>query len=430
MIDIKDNILELDYLLETVENIQEEADRIQKLRAELNTILTDEENYKITNAIKNKIQAEIDFALDINNNSGLVVGATGIGKSKVGVERANKVISDRVSTNIIPTILLVVPTEKLRDEGWKNEFNKWGVNNSWSYIERTCYASLNNFKLTDWDLIILDECHNITELNSEFFFSRGNSWDRILAMTATEPKNLIKINILKRLNLNIVYEISLDTAVKLGIVSPYSVVCVGVELDKNDKYILAGSKKKPFMTTEWNQYQYLTKLVLTAPNKFNTLKRMHFIYNLKSKTEAARNILKYLVPEDSRVLVFCASIKQAESLSTNVFHSRTDDTFLNLFNEEKIHRLYCIDALNEGQNLTKPDLEIMLKIIRDDRQLVQRAGRHIRYRPGHKGLIIIIYAMNTVEEEWMKSATRVVDPSNISYIEYNKLRKGEQQINF
>ena len=72
----------------------------------------------------------------------------------------------------------------------------------------------------------------------------------------------------------------------------------------------------------------------------------------------------------------------------------------------------------------------MLKITSSDLRFIQRTGRHIRYRPGHKGKIIIVYAKDTVDEKWVRTATKGVDPSNIIWIDYSKLRKGEQTINF
>src|ERR1019366_6365198 len=101
---------------------------------------------------------------------------------------------------------------------------------------------------------------------------------------------------LKKIGLKIVYEINIDVAVKLGLVAPYEVIAIGVELERKIANVKAGSKAKPFYTTEYDNYMYLTKRFIQAPGKFNILKRMRFIYNLQSKTDAAIKIIDHLVP--------------------------------------------------------------------------------------------------------------------------------------
>ena len=58
---------------------------------------------------------------------------------------------------------------------------------------------------------------------------------------------------------------------------------------------------------------------------FLILQRMRFIYNLPSKLEAAKYILKHIIPIEDRTLIFCGSIAHAEELSKNTYHSKTDD---------------------------------------------------------------------------------------------------------
>lgn len=394
-------------------------------------------------------QGEANAALDKNRGDGLVVMATGSGKSKIGIDRANEV---RKYTTFGAKILLVVPTEVLRDITWKAEFERWSVMNLWQFITPICYKSLHTLTNTTWDLIILDECHHITDTNSQFFWdTSGNVWENIIGLTATEPRHLYKSNILKSIGLHLVYELTLDEAVERGIVAPYEITMVGVNLDDTDKYIRAGSKEKGyFYNTEKRAYEYRERLFLSAPGRLNIVARMKLLYGIKSKTEAAIKILEYLIPEEMRTMIFCATKEQANEVCRFRYYSKPTKpkikskiaAYEQLMNEYQgkvsyelfvqllINRISCCQALNEGINIPDLDCGLILQINSSDLEMVQRLGRHIRYRPGHKGKIIGLYVRNTVDEVWARDAVKKLDKNNIRWIEYDKLRKGEQTINF
>ena len=102
-----------------------------------------------------------------------------------------------------------------------------------------------------------------------------------------------------------------------------------IEIDLGrDKNITAGTKLKPFMTTEEANYQYINNNTNRAifgklpTMMYNILARMRFIYNSPSKTNAAKYLIENL---EGRKLFFCSSIDQAESLSPTNYHSKTDN---------------------------------------------------------------------------------------------------------
>ena len=59
--------------------------------------------------------------LSLHNDNGIIAIATGTGKSKIAVDK----IAEHQAINFDLRALIVVPTEKLRDENWKDEFYKW-----------------------------------------------------------------------------------------------------------------------------------------------------------------------------------------------------------------------------------------------------------------------------------------------------------------
>lgn len=368
------------------------------------------------NEVKAKVQKEALDALHLNNG-GLVAIATGGGKSKIAIDYSLDLKRNKDDLKII----LVVPTRTLRDTDWKDEFYKWNASHLWeNSVRKECYAYISKIKNEHFDLVILDEVQHITELNHEFFIN--NTIDKIVSLSATPPKEKIKRELLFSLGVRVVYEISLDEAVELGLVAPYNLVLIETQLNRTSEYIETGGKKRKWMTTENRQYEYLSNSISRAKYmginanimKFKYLHRMRFIYNLRSKEVIAKHVLETIIPKEERTLIFAGSIAAAEALCDKRYHSKSTDEDLNAFRNEEINRLSAVQALNEGVNIANVDNAFIVQLNSKERNLIQRMGRILRHREGHKGTIYIMYVKNTVDEKWLESAMENIDKSNIT----------------
>lgn len=451
-------MISINNLLESTESIKLYADKIADyIETEKPS---NDGRILLSHAIRAKVQAEAFIALSESADWGCIFMATGSGKSKIAIDK----ISSLSLSNRSMTALIVVPTEKLRDEGWQEEFNKWDKLHIWeNVVQRCCYASLSKYKGQHFEILILDEGHNITENNSEFF--KNNTVDKCIVLTATRPRDAIKIQILKDLKLNPVYELSLDEAVKLGLVSPYDITIVTMQLDTRDKYIPAGSKAKPFMNTEKGQYGYLSTRLLAMPNQMGFINRMRFIYNLKSKTQAAKWLLENAIPKDLKTLIFSGSKNQADSLCEHRFYSKPSppkkldenkrytplqlakyekamkeyreslpefqgDKFFNKFKDGSINRLSCVNALNEGHNIAMMDIAFIVQLDSNQQNFIQRIGRTLRFRAGHRGKIIILCCEDTVDKDWVAKATVSLSTANITTVKLVNLQMEIEKLLF
>ena len=167
----------LDALLKKHKSVLSCIDEVENLKG----TLSGEDLTKFVNTVRGIVQEEAKQAV-IKNNGGMIAMATGSGKSRVAVEVAKYYIN-----SIDKSLSLLVPTEKLRDENWKEEYSKWGADYLWSPTIRLCYASASKIQNKDFELAILDEGHNITELSSEFF--SNNKVERTVLLTATPPSD-------------------------------------------------------------------------------------------------------------------------------------------------------------------------------------------------------------------------------------------------
>lgn len=329
-------------------------------------------------------------------------------------------------------IFIAVPFQDLRDSGWPEDMEKWygevGAQAWIFHVRAECYASLSKIEGEDFDLVILDEAHHLTPLNAQFFHQ--NKVGDILGLTATPPRDATK-NILMQNYCPVVFTYPLDQGVADGIISDFEIHVIEMDLDQYSKVIDAGTKAKPFKTTEQKHYEYLTtnlnKMFMLANKdttgkyanlvKFAMMKRARFIYNLPSKTAMAKQLMDKLTGKGKRTLIFCGSIEQSRLLcGINVYNSEDKkNDMLQRFKDKEIDTLGVVNAVNEGQNIPELDQLLIVQANSSDRDLVQRIGRAVRLRVGHVAKVYILCVRNTVDETWITKAMAAFDPQRIHY---------------
>jgi len=388
--------------------------------------------------LRMKLANEVSVKFHENGKKGAIDAATGVGKSYFAIKECIDLVSKRPRAKI----LLVVPTEELRDNNWKDEFQKWEAldiyNNN---VRRVCYVSLHKIKNEQFDFIIEDEYHHITTANAIFF--KHNIYEGIMCLSATKPKSEEKLRLLEAIGIKTIVSIPLAIAVKLKLVSPYSILVVETRLDNFRRYIEAGGKEKKFLVTEKENYDYkdrkLQKMLYNKKDKEGRRKyeyaireRMRLIYNMSSKKEIARYLLDNFIPENEKYLIFAGSIEHANELCKYKFHSknkRMNAKHLQLFNDDVTNRLACVEALNEGVNIKQVKGALALQVNSVDRDLVQRLGRLIRYIRGHTGKFIILCCIDTQDKEWTEAALESFDESTITRTSYSQILVGNFKYN-
>lgn len=338
-------------------------------------------------------------------------------------------------------VFIAVPTEEMRDVNWPDEVSNWyGENGLLMWKESVtcvCYVSMDKYRASDFDLVILDECHHLTRKSSEFFDSPLVD---VMGLSATYPDKQRDPEKWFLLNATcpLIFTYTLDQGVADEIVAPFDIHVIFHPLDNVHKNIEAGSIRKRYMTTEANQYNVLSNVIKTMLARgeqkgadFMILRRRTFLCNLPSKLKLARKLIHWATGGEvdepwatytpPRTLVFCGSIKQADELfGENVYHSKKKGTkkkasALDRFRAKEISTLGVVSAVDEGINIPDLDQAIIVQMDSNPRTLTQRIGRAVRWREGHRATIWILVTKDTQDEAWYNKAIRDFDESNITY---------------
>jgi len=270
------------------------------------------------------------------------------------------------------------------------------------------------------------EAHHLTDISYRFL--DNVTYDEIIALTATVPeKGSAKETLLASIAPT-VFTYTLDEAIQDNISADYDIYVIEMPLDDTAKTIQGGNKKNRFYQSEKRAYEYLQRqfiqVVMSDKEDKGAIidsiirKRAQFLYNLPSKQKIASLVLKKILG-DERTLVFGGTKKQVETLcGNNVFHSGTDDVALNKFINGLTSYLCSIRALDEGGNFPGIDQIFIIQLTGKSRQTIQRIGRALRKREGHKAKVFILVVTGTEDEEWSKKALEGFDKSKIFYVSY------------
>ncbi len=368
---------------------------------------------------KKYVQDQVFNAWEKNYGRGTFEGATGVGKSRIGVMAALKAFR----TNPSALVYVCTPTETLRDDEWPEQFRLWGAEDLIPKVHFVCHVSMEDVREQgEIDLVILDEGHHLTpKMNT--LFERHKVYS-ILCLTATLPTE--KEDPVRRAMIDklcpLIFSVTLEDGIYLRLVADFEVTTLLFDLDSVHMIIASGDEKHPSVTTEASHYFFLTKkinkmmrMVKYPLAKFKWInKRISLIMNLPTKKQLAKEVMEQILDEGQRTLIFCGSIEQCEELcGKNVYHSKSGMSALTKFRNKEIHYLGCVKALDEGKNIPDVDQIFVVQLTSKLRHIVQRIGRAVRWKPGHVAKVILLVARNTMDEQWYKEAFSTFDKKRI-----------------
>ena len=356
-------------------------------------------------------QEALDIAIK-HKRCGLAI-SMGVGKTLIGLKYIERLRQD----NIHLRVLVVAPKISIF-ESWKDDGVKFDI--SEANIEFTSYLSLYKKDPSDYDVVILDECHSL--LASHQIFLRVFT-GRILGLTGTPPRySKSDKGILVGMFCPIKYKYITDDAIGDDILNDYRIIVHKMQLSTDNTIEVKLQGKPSFRTSEKKNYDYWTNRLIDATSKkqeqIASIMRMKALMGYKTKEDYA----KYLLSETpDKCIVFCNTQEQADNICTYSYHSTNEESEDNLqqFKDGNITELSCVLQLNEGVNI--PDLRagIILHAYGNERKSSQRIGRLLRLNPDDTAYIHILCYSGTVDERWITEALKDLDESKIKFFDIN-----------
>lgn len=333
----------------------------------------------------------------------------GVGKTLIGLQYIQHYQNKELYK---PKVLIVAPKLSIFDT-WKNDANKFDI--PLDNVDFTTYISLNKHNPHDYDIVILDECHNLLNNHTQFL---GSYTGKILGLSGTPPRyaNSEKGKMVAEF-CPIRYTYITDNAVDDEILNDYRIIVHKMELSSANT-IPVNVKNASFFTSERKNYNFWTGRVEDATTvkqrQISSIMRMRAMMDFKTKEEYVKKLLDGI---EDKCLIFANTQDQADELCEHSVHSNNPDSHQNLINfkEGVIDKLSCVLQLNEGVNIPNLRAGIIMHAYGNERKSSQRIGRLLRLNPTETATVHILCYKDTIDEKWVKEALKDLDDSKIKY---------------
>lgn len=311
-------------------------------------------------------------------------------------------------------VLIAYPDNKIRDS-WIADFEAMDYDGS--NVTYTTHLSLHKHQDVEFDLVVLDEIHLLSEAQIEATKALLEHNDCVLGLTGTLSR-WTEDTLMKELGMAVVANYPIEQAIKEGVIVDYEITVVYVPLDDKRKQEYKGKIRTE--KAQFGAYGYvINNMEAQGRNTmFLRLARMRIIQNSIAKMEKTRALLSK--HKDERVLVFCGVTKIADQLGIPVYHSKAGEkeTFEAFANGEGKH-LAVIKIGNTGVTYKPLNRVIINYFDSNAENLAQKINRCMAMEynnPEKKAQIYIICSTEDVERKWLNKALEFFDKSKIKHI--------------
>jgi superfamily II DNA or RNA helicase len=338
----------------------------------------------------------------------------GVGKTLIGL---NYIHYLQVTIKEDLKVLVVAPKLSIFDT-WKSDAEKFNIDIE--DIEFTTYLSINKKNPRIYDLVVLDECHNLLDTHDPFLSKYSG---RVLGLTGTPPRyNHSEKGRMVMKYCPVLYKYITDDAIDDAILNDYRILIHHLPLNSNKTHKME-TKGKTWYTSERDSYNYWSRRVTEATTpkskQISSVLRMKVMMEFKSKEEYAKKLLKTIT---NKCIVFANTIAQARRLCEFTYDSENPDSESNLhqFSHGEVEELACVLQLSEGINIPNLKEGIILHAYGNERKSSQRIGRLLRLNPNDKSTVHILCFDKTVDEKWINQALQDFDQTKITHIKENE----------
>ena len=387
---------------------------------------------------RNKKQKEIEDKFIEMVKGGAVGGAlaacTGFGKTRVGMNITKRLKPEE-------TVYVVVPTINLKNQ-WEELINLNKLVNKITVFVVNTYVSLTDEERV-CSFLILDEAHRYSNEDARYFSTviDKTSFKWCLTLSATYTKE--QLEFLDKKGIKVFSTITLQIASAYGWVSRFNQYNLPVELsdEESQKYekannIIKGhapylygldvfkdakNKEKLLEHCRRNNLDYKDIQMRLARYNMASQMRKSVVYGAKNKIEVIPKIIKQVGKKAivfSETKAFSELVHQSMPDISVLYHStltnKAKEKALNDIKSDNVKVICAPRALDEGVDIPSLKCGIIASGTSVERQSIQRIGRVTRFVPDEIAIIVNLYAIDTIEETWIKK--RQKNMNNIRWI--------------
>lgn len=336
---------------------------------------------------------------------------TGGGKTALGLKHMVKQLTSS------STFLVVASRTSIFVE-WKKEIARLELDFLLDHIKFSTYRSLPK-QSYDYDWVYLDECHSLKYSHAIWLDSYQNSSGKVLGLTGTYPirKGSEKFQMCNTYCPKI-FTFSVDEGIDVGLLNDYKIFVHLLQLDNRTNVTKKSRSGKTWKTSELKDYHGLTKAMDNAMSM--KAKQQLAIIRMKAMQDYPTkfNYTKYILQQvPYKVLVFANTKEQADRLCKHTYYSnnKNSEKNLELFSQDLIKELACVDQLSEGKTIPNLKCGIIMHSYSNERKAAQKIGRFLRLNPNDKAIIHILCYENSIDLMWVRNALKNYDQSKIKF---------------
>lgn len=395
---------------------------IQQNTFDYKKIINDKYNEFKPNTMQKEILEKLKLTREHGQTKGLVVAATGTGKTYLAALDIKNYFSKNGKEF---KVLFVAHREELLENGMTVLSNILKINKNNFGIcfggikdinKKIIFASIQtlrieykNFKQDYFDYIVVDEFHHAS---ADSYIKVINYFNPkfLLGLTAT-PERMDGKNILALCNYNLVGEIGLKKAMEQDLIAPFHYFGINDStIDYNKISYKNGKYDESELTQNLNQNRR-TDYILDKINKFG------FCGDCLS------------------AIAFCENIEHANFMNkqfkrvgykSKVLTSKTNTTersnLLNDFKNKKIEILCVVDIFNEGIDIPNINLLLFLRPTLSSTIFIQQIGRGLR-KYKNKDFVTIIDFIGNHKKDYLitKIFSEKIQEKNYIYDKKEKI---------
>ena len=311
-------------------------------------------------------------------------------------------------------VLIAYPDNKIRDS-WIADFEAMGYDASG--VTYTTHLSLHKHQDVEFDLVVIDEIHLLSEAQIEASKVLIENNEQVLGLTGT-LSNWTERTLCDELSLCVVATYTIEQAIEEGVIVDYEITVVRVPLDDKQKHNYKGKWR-----TEKGQFDAYGWVIgnlerQDKPTMFLRLARMRIIQNSIAKLEMTKRLIQK--HKDERILVFCGITKIADSLGIPSYHSKKEEKqVFEDFASGKGNHMAVVKIGNTGVTYKPLNRVIINYFDSNGENLAQKINRCMAMEynnPDKKAQIYIVSSDEEVEAKWLNKALEFFDKSKIKFV--------------